>query len=268
MQAIEKARAEGYRNIFRQATPIAAPERLLDRVCEKHGVERIAGPHCLFLLSGQPGLRGDGRRRHHGLLPHGLPRAASSDAFFIKPLGLDRHPRTHQGHVFGNYEKLVYLSPRTRTIRRWTEVAQDGARLCSASPTRKGVTGYGDLTGETRPLTNPWRCAANPSYRFLNRPDLAAGEAWDMTESYGWKTVMRHPARPQPGNRRQSVATFPNLSSTEGPESKKLFITRKSGWMQASQLATGSKYGKRHARGGRRRSAAKTDSTIRRIAIP
>jgi hypothetical protein len=44
-KAITEAKAEGYRHIF-VGYADCGTGGLLDRVCEKHGVERIAGPHC------------------------------------------------------------------------------------------------------------------------------------------------------------------------------------------------------------------------------
>ena len=62
-KAIAEARAEGYRHIFAGYADCGTGG-LLDRVLEKHGVERMAGPHCFAFYQGNAGVRGDRRGRH------------------------------------------------------------------------------------------------------------------------------------------------------------------------------------------------------------
>ena len=50
-KAIEKAKAEGYTNIF-VGYADCGTGGLLDRVLGKHGVERMAGPHCFAFYQG------------------------------------------------------------------------------------------------------------------------------------------------------------------------------------------------------------------------
>jgi hypothetical protein len=50
-KAIEKAKAEGYGHIF-VGYADCGTGGLLDRVIEKHGVERMAGPHCFAFYQG------------------------------------------------------------------------------------------------------------------------------------------------------------------------------------------------------------------------
>ena len=64
------------------------------------------------------------------------------DAFFIKPLGLDRHPELIKD-FFGNYEKVVYLAQTNDP--ELDKVAEDAAKLLGLAYERR-FTGYGDLT--------------------------------------------------------------------------------------------------------------------------
>ena len=63
------------------------------------------------------------------------------DAFFMRPLGLDRHPELAADY-FGNYEKLVYLAQTDDPAL--DRVAEDAARLLGLAYERR-LTGYGDL---------------------------------------------------------------------------------------------------------------------------
>src|SRR5262245_35763925 len=49
--AIVKAKDEGYRHIF-VGYGDCGTGGMLDKVCEKHGVERIEGPHCFAFYQG------------------------------------------------------------------------------------------------------------------------------------------------------------------------------------------------------------------------
>ena len=51
--AIAEAKAEGYGSIF-VGYGDCGTGGMLDRVCEKHGVQRIAGPHCFAFYQGMP----------------------------------------------------------------------------------------------------------------------------------------------------------------------------------------------------------------------
>jgi hypothetical protein len=116
---------------------------LLDRVCEKHGVERIAGPHCFAFYQGLQAFEaveeGDMTAFY---MTDFLCR--QFDAFFIKPLGLDRHPELIKD-FFGNYEKVVYLAQTDDPAL--DKVAQDAARMLGLAY-EKRRTGYGDLEPE------------------------------------------------------------------------------------------------------------------------
>ena len=64
------------------------------------------------------------------------------DAFFMKPLGLDRHPELIKD-FFGNYEKVVYLAQTDDP--ELDRVAENAARMLGLAYERRS-TGYGDLT--------------------------------------------------------------------------------------------------------------------------
>jgi hypothetical protein len=53
------------------------------------------------------------------------------ETFFIRPLGLDRHPELAADY-FGNYEKLVYLAQTDDPAL--DAVAESGRAPCWASP--------------------------------------------------------------------------------------------------------------------------------------
>ena len=63
------------------------------------------------------------------------------EAFFIRPLGLDRHPELIPDY-FGNYEKLVYLAQTNDPAL--DSVAESAAKLVGLRYERR-YTGYGDL---------------------------------------------------------------------------------------------------------------------------
>lgn len=137
--AIEKARTEGYGNIF-VGYADCGTGGLLDRVCEKHGVARMAGPHCFAFYQGEAAF---GRVEDADMTAFYMTDflCRQFDAFFMKPLGLDRHPELAKD-FFGNYEKVVYLAQTDDpTLDR---VAEDAAKMLGLAY-EKRRTGYGDL---------------------------------------------------------------------------------------------------------------------------
>ncbi|TIT75288.1 MAG: DUF1638 domain-containing protein, partial [Mesorhizobium sp.] len=66
------------------------------------------------------------------------------DAFFMKPLGLDKHPELIKDY-FGNYKKLVYIAQTDDP--ELDKVAEKAAALLGLAYERR-PTGYGDLTTE------------------------------------------------------------------------------------------------------------------------
>src|SRR6185312_5176379 len=105
--AIVKARQQGYRHIF-VGYADCGTAGMLDRVCEVHGVERIAGPHCFAFYQGLSAFEhvADADMTSFYMTDF---LCRHFEAFFIKPLGLDRHPELAKDY-FGNYEKLIYLA--------------------------------------------------------------------------------------------------------------------------------------------------------------
>ena len=150
-KAIEKAKAEGYQHIF-VGYADCGTGGLLDRVIEKHGVERMAGPHCFAFYQGMDAYAkvvDDDMMSFY--MTDFLCR--QFEAFFIKPLGLDRHPELIKDY-FGNYEKLIYLAQTDDP--ELDKVAEKAAVMLGLAYERR-PTGYGDLTGELA------RAAANAS---------------------------------------------------------------------------------------------------------
>ncbi|MGP2493017.1 DUF1638 domain-containing protein [Mesorhizobium sp. PUT5] len=138
-KAIEQAKADGYSHIF-VGYADCGTGGMLDRVCEKHGVERMAGPHCFAFYQGADAYSAvaDGDMMSFYMTDF---LCRQFDAFFIKPLGLDRHPELIADY-FGNYEKLVYLAQTDDPAL--DKVAEDAARLLGLAYERR-ATGYGDL---------------------------------------------------------------------------------------------------------------------------
>src|SRR5690606_12151226 len=101
--AIEKAKAEGYRNIFIGYADCGSGG-MVDRVCEKYGVERLAGPHCFAAYQSMEAFN---KVADDDMMSFYMTDflCRHFDAFFMKPLGLDRHPELIADY-FGNYEKV------------------------------------------------------------------------------------------------------------------------------------------------------------------
>lgn len=142
--AIAKAKADGHDNIF-VGYADCGTGGLLDRVCERHGVQRIDGPHCFAFYQGMAAFEAiadDDMTSFY--MTDFLCR--QFDAFFMKPLGLDRHPELI-ADFFGNYEKLVYLAQTEDPALE--VVARDAARMLGLEY-EKRATGYGDLVPALR----------------------------------------------------------------------------------------------------------------------
>lgn len=137
--AITRARADGWANIF-VGYADCGTGGMLDRVCEKHAVKRIAGPHCFAFYQGLEAFDAvsDGDITAFYFTDF---LCRQFDAFFIKPLGLDRHPELARD-LFGNYEKVVYLAQTDDA--ELEKVAVDAAKMLGLAY-EKRFTGYGDL---------------------------------------------------------------------------------------------------------------------------
>ncbi|MEM1431371.1 MAG: DUF1638 domain-containing protein [Pseudomonadota bacterium] len=112
----------------------------LERLCDRLGVEMIAGPHCYSFFEGNQVFadRGDAEMTTFYLTDF---LARQFDAFVWKPLGLDRHPELLPMY-FAHYEKLVYLAQTDDP--ELDARARDCAERLGLSYERR-TTGYGDL---------------------------------------------------------------------------------------------------------------------------
>ncbi len=139
-RAIIEAKASGYRHIF-AGYGDCGTGGMLDRILAKHGVERVAGPHCFAFYQGNDAFEaiGEGDMTTFYMTDF---LCRQFDAFFMKPLGLDRHPELAADY-FGHYEKLVYLAQTEEPgLDRVAEAAADMLGLAY----EKRFTGYGDLS--------------------------------------------------------------------------------------------------------------------------
>lgn len=138
-KAIRKAKAEGYTQIFMGYADCGTGGEL-DKVCETHGIERIAGPHCFAFYQGNAAFEAlDGEDIRTFYITDFLAR--QFDAFLIKPLGLDRHPELRDMY-FQHYEKAVYLA-QTEDPELEKRAREAAERLGLSYEYR--FTGYGDL---------------------------------------------------------------------------------------------------------------------------
>jgi hypothetical protein len=140
-KAVEEARAEGFSRVF-VGYADCGTGGLLDRVCERLDVERIAGPHCYSFFAGNEAFAAKDDDVTAFFLTDFLARQFR--AFVIEPLGLDRHPQLRDMY-FGNYTKVVYLSQiEDEALQTKAKEAADYLGLAY----EYRFTGYGDLTGE------------------------------------------------------------------------------------------------------------------------
>ena len=147
-QAIIEARAAGYRHVFAGYADCGTGGQL-DRVLERHGVERVAGPHCFAFYQGLDAFaKVEDADMTTFYMTDFLCR--QFDAFFMRPLGLDRHPELAKD-FFGNYEKVVYLAQTDDSAL--DAVAENAARWLGLAY-EKRRTGYGDLAPALRKAAN------------------------------------------------------------------------------------------------------------------
>ena len=146
-EAILEARAEGVTHIFAGYADCGTGGAL-DKVCEKYGVARIAGPHCFSFYQGNEAaaLRADEDMRSFYMTDF---LARQFEAFLVKPLGLDRHPELRDMY-FGNYETMVYLAQTDDPDL--DRKAQEAAAFLGLAYERR-FTGYGDLVPALAALT-------------------------------------------------------------------------------------------------------------------
>ena len=137
--AIEEAKSAGYRHIL-VGYADCGTGGMLDTVCEKHGVERLAGPHCFAFYQGLERFEAAGDEDMTAFYMTDF-LCRHFETFFIRPLGLDRHPELAADY-FGNYKKLVYLAQTDDAAL--DRVAENAAQMLGLDYERR-PTGFGDL---------------------------------------------------------------------------------------------------------------------------
>ncbi len=146
--AIQRARKDGYENIFVGYADCGTGGEL-DKVCEKHGVERIEGPHCFsFYMGNQTFSDADGDFLTTFFITDFLAR--HFDTFMKKPLGMDRHPELVEMY-FGNYTRALYLAQTEDPELQ--QKAKEAAEFMGLAYEYK-FTGYGDLSEALKQLTD------------------------------------------------------------------------------------------------------------------
>lgn len=138
-KALTEARAQGYRDIVVGYADCGTGGGL-DAVCDRHGVSRIAGPHCFAFYQGIAAFEARGDEDMTSFYMTDF-LCRHFETFFIRPLGLDRHPEL-VGDYFGHYERLVYLA---QTDDPALEAVAMGAARMLGLTYEKRRTGYGDL---------------------------------------------------------------------------------------------------------------------------
>jgi hypothetical protein len=143
-RAIVEAKAKGYDHIFAGYADCGTGG-MLDAVLDRHGVQRMAGPHCFAFYQGSAAFA---RLGDDDMMAFYMTDflCRQFEAFFVRPLGLDRHPELIKDY-FGNYQKVVYLAQTDDP--ELDRVAQDAARFLGLAYERR-YTGLGDLPGELR----------------------------------------------------------------------------------------------------------------------
>ncbi len=137
--AILEARAEGYQHIFVGYADCGTGGEL-DKICEKHNVERIAGPHCFsFYMGNEQFEAADDDFLTTFFITDFLAR--HFDTFMKRPLGLDRHPELREMY-FANYTRALYLAQTDDP--ELDEKAREAATFLGLEYERQ-FTGFGDL---------------------------------------------------------------------------------------------------------------------------
>src|SRR5690606_24572714 len=139
-EAVAEARSRGFKTIF-FAYADCGTGGDIDRLCEREGIARIAGPHCYSFFPGNAAFEAEA---DDNILSFFLTDflARQFQSFVVEPLGLDRHPDLKEMY-FGNYRKLVYLSQQEdEELQEKAKAAADYLGLAY----EYRFTGYGDLT--------------------------------------------------------------------------------------------------------------------------
>jgi Protein of unknown function (DUF1638) len=112
----------------------------LDKVLDRHGVERLPGAHCYGFLTGNVEWE-DLHEAEPATFYLTDFLARHFEAIVVRGLGLDRHPELLPQY-FGNYRRLLYLA-QTEDEDLRTRACAAAERLGLAYEERR--TGYGDL---------------------------------------------------------------------------------------------------------------------------
>jgi len=130
---------DSYQKIFIAYADCGTGGRL-QAACDEMGVEMIAGPHCYSFFEGNDRFANEYADEITAFyLTDFLVR--QFDAFFWKPMGLDRHPELRDLY-FTHYTTLVYQAQTDDPAL--TEKAKDCAQSLGLAFERRD-TGYGDL---------------------------------------------------------------------------------------------------------------------------
>ena len=130
---------DSYQKIFIAYADCGTGGRL-QAACDEMGVEMIAGPHCYSFFEGNNRFANEYADEITAFyLTDFLVR--QFDAFFWKPMGLDRHPELRDLY-FTHYTTLVYQAQTDDPAL--TEKAKDCAQRLGLAFERRD-TGYGDL---------------------------------------------------------------------------------------------------------------------------
>jgi hypothetical protein len=148
-KAILRAREEGFEHVVIAYADCGTGGEL-DKVCARHGVDRIAGPHCFSFYAGNAAFaEADDAYMTTFFITDFLAR--HFDTFLMRPLGLDRHPELRDMY-FGNYERALYLAQTEDDELR--AKAEDAANTLGLR-FEMVLTGYGDLKPELARLVSP-----------------------------------------------------------------------------------------------------------------
>jgi Protein of unknown function (DUF1638) len=137
-EKITKAKAEG-KSVF-VAFADCGTGGLLDKVLNKHNVERLPGAHCYEFFATSPVFL-EMTEQEPGTFFLTDFLVKSFDHLVIKGLGLDRYPELLTTY-FGNYKRLVYLA-QTRDDVLLAKAQQAAQRLGLEFEVR--CTGFGNL---------------------------------------------------------------------------------------------------------------------------
>ena len=122
----------------------------IDRVIEKYGAERLAGPHCYATYRGQAAFE-ELAEAELGTFYLTDYLALFFDRLIIKGFKLDHYPQL-KDQIFGHYRRLVYLAQvEDKELDQKAEAAAAFLELSY----EKIFCGYGELAGFIRQAGKP-----------------------------------------------------------------------------------------------------------------